>query len=179
MQALAPKIKELQAKYKDQPEKISSETLALYRDYGVNPVGGCLPAFVQMPVFFSLYYMLQNAVELRGQHFLWVQDLTQPDTVFSHALGFTFFGISHLVINPLPIMVTALMAVMMRLTPQVGDPQQQKIMQFMPLFFLFLFYNFAAALSLYYVINNAVSIVQIYRNLRKPLPELKRKPKKA
>jgi YidC/Oxa1 family membrane protein insertase len=179
MQSLAPKIKELQAKYKDQPEKISAETLSLYRDFGVNPVGGCLPAFVQMPVFFSLYYMLQNAVELRGQHFLWVKDLTQPDTVFSHVLPFTFLGISHIVINPLPILVTALMAVMMRLTPQVGDPQQQKIMQFMPLFFLFLFYNFAAALSLYYVINNAVSIVQIYRNLRKPLPELKRKPKKA
>jgi YidC/Oxa1 family membrane protein insertase len=178
MQSLAPKIKEIQAKYKDQPEKISSETLSLYRDFGVNPVGGCLPAFVQMPVFFSLYYMLQNAVELRGQHFFWVKDLTQPDTIFSHALGFTFFGISNIVINPLPILVTALMAVMMRLTPQVGDPQQQKIMQFMPFFFLFLFYNFAAALSLYYVINNAVSIIQIYRNLRKPLPELKRKPKK-
>jgi YidC/Oxa1 family membrane protein insertase len=179
MQALAPKIKELQAKFKEQPEKLSAETFALYRDYGVNPVGGCLPAFVQMPVFFSLFYMLQNAVELRGQHFLWVKDLTQPDTIFSHALPFTFLTISHITINPLPILVTALMAVMMRMTPQIGDPQQQKIMQFMPLFFLFLFYNFAAALSLYYVINNFVSIIQIYRNLRKPLPDLKRKPKKA
>jgi YidC/Oxa1 family membrane protein insertase len=179
MQALAPKIKELQAKYKEQPEKLSSETFALYRDFGVNPVGGCLPAFVQMPVFFSLFYMLQNAVELRGQHFFWVKDLTQPDTIFSHALPFTFLTISHITINPLPILVTALMAVMMRMTPQMGDPQQQKIMQFMPLFFLFLFYNFAAALSLYYVINNAVSIIQIYRNLRKPLPDLKRNPKKA
>jgi YidC/Oxa1 family membrane protein insertase len=179
MQALAPKVKELQAKYKDQPEKVSTETMALYRDFGVNPFGGCVPALVQMPVFFSLYYMLQNAVELRGQHFLWVKDLTQPDTVFSAALPITMFGIGHLVINPLPIMVTALMAVMMRMTPQMGDPQQQKVAQFMPLFFLFLFYNFAAALSLYYVINNCVSIFQIYRNLRKPLPELKRKPPKA
>jgi YidC/Oxa1 family membrane protein insertase len=168
MQALAPKVKELQAKYKDQPEKVSTETMALYRDFGVNPFGGCVPALVQMPVFFSLYYMLQNAVELRGQHFLWVKDLTQPDTVFSAALPITMFGIGHLVINPLPIMVTALMAVMMRMTPQMGDPQQQKVAQFMPLFFLFLFYNFAAALSLYYVINNCVSIFQIYRNLRKP-----------
>jgi YidC/Oxa1 family membrane protein insertase len=179
MQALAPKIKELQAKYKEQPEKVSSETFSLYKDYGVNPFGGCLPAFIQMPVFFSLYYMLQNAVELRGRHFLWVKDLTQPDTIFSTPLGFSFFGISHLTINPLPVMVTMLMMVMMRMTPQMGDPQQQKIAQFMPLFFLFLFYNFAAALSLYYVINNAVAIIQIYRNLRKPLPDLKRKPKKA
>jgi YidC/Oxa1 family membrane protein insertase len=179
MQSLAPKIKELQAKYKEQPEKLNTETFALYREFGVNPFGGCLPAVVQMPVFFSLYYMLQNAVELRGQHFLWIKDLTQPDTVFAAALPFTLFGIGHLVINPLPIMVTALMAVMMRMTPQMGDPQQQKIAQFMPLFFLFLFYNFAAALSLYYVINNCVSIIQIYRNLKKPLPELKRKPKVA
>jgi YidC/Oxa1 family membrane protein insertase len=177
MQALAPKIKELQAKYKDQPDKVSSETFSLYRDYGVNPFGGCLPAFIQMPVFFSLYYMLQNAVELRGQHFLWVKDLTQPDTIFSTALPFSLLTISHLTINPLPIMVTALMAVMMRMTPQIGDPQQQKIAQFMPLFFLFLFYNFAAALSLYYVINNSVAIIQIYRNLKKPLPELVKKPK--
>jgi YidC/Oxa1 family membrane protein insertase len=123
--------------------------------------------------------MLQNAVELRGRHFLWVQDLTQPDTVFSVPLGFHLFWISHFTINPLPIMVTLLMMVMMRMTPQMGDPQQQKIAQFMPLIFLFMFYNFAAALSLYYVINNSVAIIQIYRNLRKPLPELKKKPKAA
>ena len=173
MQALAPKIKELQAKYKEQPEKLSSETFGLYREYGVNPMGGCVPALIQMPVFFSLYFMLQNAVELRREQFLWVHDLTQPDTVARFtALGF------HLALNPLPLMVTGLTMVMMRLTPQMGDPQQQKIAQFMPLVFLFIFYNFAAALSLYYVINNCVSIVQIYRNLRKPLPELKRVPKK-
>jgi YidC/Oxa1 family membrane protein insertase len=173
MQALAPKLKELQVKYKDQPEKISSETWSLYTEYGVNPLGGCLPMFIQMPVFFSLYFMLQNAVELRGQHFLWVHDLTQPDTV----AALTFLG-AHIAINPLPIMVTGLTVVMMRLTPQIGDPQQAKIAQWMPLIFLFIFYNFAAALSLYYVINNCVSIIQIYRNLRKPLPELKRVPKK-
>ncbi len=170
MQAVAPKIKELQAKYKEQPEKLNTETFALYKEYGVNPFGGCLPALIQMPVFFSLYFMLQNAVELRGQTFLWVHDLTQSDTVATW---------NHLALNPLPLMVTGLTMVMMRMTPQIGDPQQAKIAQFMPLVFLFIFYNFAAALSLYYVINNCVSIIQIYRNLRKPLPELKRKPKKA
>ena len=178
MQALAPKLKEVQAKFKDQPEKITAETMSLYREYGVNPFAGCLPALIQMPVFFSLYFMLQNAVELRGQPFLWVHDLTQPDTVFSCTLPFALFGLSHLALNPLPIMVTGLTMVMMRLTPQIGDPQQAKIAQFMPLVFLFIFYNFAAALSLYYVINNCVSIVQIYRNVRKPLPELKRIPRK-
>jgi YidC/Oxa1 family membrane protein insertase len=175
MQALAPKLKEIQAKYKETPEKLQTETFALYKDYGVNPFGGCVPALIQMPVFFSLYFMLANAVELRGQSFLWVHDLTKPDTVLT--LPFLFLGF-HPALHPLPIMVTALTMVMMRMTPQMGDPQQAKIAQFMPLVFLFIFYNFAAALSLYYVINNCVSIVQIYRNLRKPLPELKRVPRK-
>jgi len=180
MQALAPKLKELQAKHKEHPEKLQTETFALYREYGVNPFGGCLPALVQMPVFFSLYFMLQNAVELRGQSFLWIHDLTQPDTVFSWSLPFVvpFLNTSHLALHPLPIMVTALTMVMMRMTPQIGDPAQAKIAQYMPLVFLLIFYNFAAGLSLYYVINNCVSIVQINRNLRKPLPELKRVPRK-
>jgi YidC/Oxa1 family membrane protein insertase len=171
MQALAPKLKELQAKFKETPEKLQTETFAMYREYGVNPFGGCLPALVQMPVFFSLYFMLQNAVELRGQSFLWVHDLTKPDSLWT--APFVIFGF-HPSLHPLPIMVTALTMVMMRMTPQIGDPQQAKIAQIMPLFFLFIFYNFAAALSLYYVINNAVSIIQIYRNLKKPMPELKR-----
>jgi YidC/Oxa1 family membrane protein insertase len=180
MQALAPKMKELQAKYKDQPEKVSAETMKLYKEYGVNPAASCLPALIQMPVFFSLYFMLQNAVELRGQHFLWVHDLTQPDTIFSMTLPFVIpiLNFSHLIINPLPILVTGLTMVMMRMTPQMGDPAQQKVAQFMPLIFLFIFYNFAAGLSLYYVINNCVSVIQIYRNLKKPLPELKRVAKK-
>jgi YidC/Oxa1 family membrane protein insertase len=169
MQALAPKLKELQAKHKEQPEKLQKETFALYRKYNVNPFGGCLPALIQMPVFFSLYYMLQNAVELRGQSFLWVHDLTKPDNVLT--LPFMFFG-THPQLHILPIMVTLLTMVMMRMTPQIGDPTQAKVAQFMPIVFLFIFYNFAAALSLYYVINNCVSIVQIYRNLRKPMPEL-------
>jgi YidC/Oxa1 family membrane protein insertase len=175
MQALAPLLKEIQAKYKDQPEKLQKETFALYKDYGINPVGGCWPAMIQMPVFFSLYFMLQNAVELRGQSFLWVHDLTKPDAIWT--APFLFFGF-HPSLHPLPIMVTALTMIMMRMTPQIGDPQQAKIAQMMPLVFLFIFYNFAAALSLYYVINNGVSIFQIYRNLKKPLPELKRVPKK-
>ncbi len=175
MQALAPKLKELQAKYKETPEKLQTETFALYKEYGVNPFGGCLPALIQMPVFFSLYFMLQNAVELRGQSFLWVHDLTKPDAVYT--LPYLFLGF-HPSLHPLPIMVTLLTMVMMRMTPQIGDPTQAKVAQFMPLMFLFIFYNFAAALSLYYVINNCVSIVQIYRNLRKPLPDLKRVPRK-
>jgi YidC/Oxa1 family membrane protein insertase len=108
-----------------------------------------------------------------------VHDLTQPDSVATFALPFILPWIGgHFSLNLLPIMVTGLTMVMMRMTPQIGDPTQAKIAQFMPLIFLFIFYNFAAALSLYYVINNAVSIIQIYINLKKPLPVLERKPKK-
>src|SRR5208282_1455377 len=91
MQALAPKLKEVQAKYEDQPEKVSAETWSLYREYGVNPLGGCLPALVQMPIFISLYYMLQSLTELRGQSFLWIQDLTLPDTVAAFPFAGTHF----------------------------------------------------------------------------------------
>ena len=89
-------------------------------------------------------------------------DLTQPDTVASFTLPFVIplLNTSHLALHPLPLMVTALTMVMMRLTPQIGDPTQAKVAQFMPLVFLVIFYNFAAALSLYYVINNSVSIIQ-------------------
>jgi YidC/Oxa1 family membrane protein insertase len=173
--ALLPEMQKIKEKYKDQPEKLQGEIWPMYKEYGVNPFGGCFPALIQMPVFFSLYYMLQNAVELRGQSFFWVHDLTKPDTVFS--LPYLFFGF-HPALHLLPIMVTGLTMVMMRMTPQIGDPTQAKIAQYMPLVFLVIFYNFAAALSLYYVINNCVSIIQIYRNLKKPLPELKRRPKK-
>ena len=165
-----PEVQNLKVKYKDEPEKQQRETMGLWKKYGVNPFGGCWPAMVQMPVFFSLYFMLQNAVELRGQSFLWVHDLTKPDSVWT--APFMLLGF-HPALHPLPIMVTALTMVMMRMTPQIGDPQQAKIAQMMPLVFLFIFYNFAAALSLYYVINNCVSIFQIYRNLKKPLPPLK------
>jgi YidC/Oxa1 family membrane protein insertase len=182
MQAIAqmPEMQRVKEKYKDQPEKLQTEIWALYKEYGVNPFGGCLPSFVQMPVFFSLYFMLQNAVELRGQSFFWVHDLTKPDAVWTapFTLPLPFVGAWDPSLHPLPIIVTGLMMVMMRMTPQMGDPTQQKVAQFMPIFFLVIFYNFAAALSLYYVVNNFVSIVQIYRNLKKPLPELKRVPRK-
>jgi YidC/Oxa1 family membrane protein insertase len=95
---------------------------------------------------------------LRGQSFRWVHDLTKPDAVWT--APFLFWGF-HPSLHPLPIMVTLLTMVMMRMTPQIGDPAQAKIAQWMPLVFLFIFYNFAAALSLYYVINNCVSIVQV------------------
>jgi YidC/Oxa1 family membrane protein insertase len=153
MGLLSPKLKELQAKYKDEPQKQQAEMMKLYREYGVNPLGGCLPMLVQIPIFFGFYRALQYAAELRGQSFLWVPDLSLPDTV-AHFAG--------LAINPLPLIMVVTNFLQMKLTPQPQsvDKAQQRIMMFMPLIFLFICYNFASALALYWTTQNIYSILQ-------------------
>jgi YidC/Oxa1 family membrane protein insertase len=174
MQALAPKMKELQERYKEDPQRLNKETMKMYQEYGVNPVGGCLPMLLQLPIFLGFYTMLQSAVELRNQGFLWIHDLSQPDTIAQFALA----GFS-LDINPLPIIMTATTIFLMRMSPQAMDNPQMKMMQWMPLFFIFLLYNFASALALYWTVSNLVSILQTYLNLRQPVPVLKKTVKKA
>jgi YidC/Oxa1 family membrane protein insertase len=153
MQALSPRLKELQDKYKEDPMRLQQETTKLWREYGINPVGGCLPLLVQIPIFFGFYNMLNRAVELRNNGFLWVQDLSQPDTVARVA------GVP---INILPLVMAVTMFAQMKLTPKAGDPMQQRIMMFMPLIFIALCYNYAAALALYWSVQNLFSIVQLY-----------------
>lgn len=153
MQALSPKLKELQDKYKEDPMRLQQETTKLWREYGINPVGGCLPLLVQIPIFFGFYNMLNRAVELRNNGFLWVQDLSQPDTIARVA------GVP---INILPLVMAVTMFAQMKLTPKAGDPVQQRIMMFMPLIFIALCYNYAAALALYWSVQNLFSIVQLY-----------------
>src|SRR5262249_31215526 len=113
----------------------------------------CLPMFAQIPIFFGFYNMLNKAVELRNNGFLWVRDLSQPDTI-TLILG--------LPLNPLPLVMALTMVVQMKLTPKAGDPVQQKIMMFMPLIFIGLCYNYAAALALYWTVQNLFSIIQLY-----------------
>lgn len=153
MGLLAPKMKELQEKYKDDPQKQQAEVMKLYKDYGVNPLGGCLPMFLQIPIFFGFYRVLENAAELRGQDFLWVQDLSSPDTV-TQFLGFD--------LNPLPLIMGITMFLQMKLTPQAptADKMQQRIFMIMPFFFLLICYNFASALALYWSTQNVFSILQ-------------------
>jgi YidC/Oxa1 family membrane protein insertase len=155
MALLGPKMKELQEKYKDDQAKQSAEVMKLYRDYGVNPLGGCLPMFIQIPIFFGFYRVLQYAAELRGQGFLWVQDLSAADTV-AQVGGFD--------INPLPLIMGVTMFLQMKLTPQpqTTDKMQQRIFMLMPFFFLFFCYSFAAALSLYWSTQNIFSIFQAW-----------------
>src|SRR6266480_487308 len=167
MSALSPKMQELREKYKDDPTRMNQEVMKLYKQYGINPVGGCLPMVIQIPIFFGLFKMLGQAVELRNATFFWCHDLSQPDTV-GHLplLGWP--------INIIPLCMAATQIWLMQMTPKTGDPTQRRIMMFMPLIFLFICYNFAAALALYYTAQNLFSILQFYQNRGQPMPTLEK-----
>ena len=167
MAALSPKMQELKDKYKDDPTRVNQEMMKLYKQYGINPVGGCLPMMIQIPIFFGLFKMLGQAVELRNAKFLWVKDLSQPDTI-AHLplLGWP--------INIIPLCMAATQIWLMAMTPKTGDPTQRRVMMFTPLIFLFICYNFAAALALYYTAQNLFSILQFYQNKRQPTPTLEK-----
>ena len=167
MAALSPKMQELREKFKDDPTKMNAEVMKLYKDYGVNPVSGCLPMMIQIPIFFGLFTMLRQAVELRNASFLWVRDLSQPDTV-GHLPGLGW------PINILPLIMAGTSFWMTHVTPKSGDATQQRVMMFMPLIFVVFCYNFAAALALYYTTQNLFTILQLYQNRSQPLPKLEK-----
>ncbi|MGC6426985.1 MAG: membrane protein insertase YidC [Akkermansiaceae bacterium] len=170
MAKLQPKMAALKEKYPDDPNKMNQETMKLYREFGVNPMGGCLPMLAQIPIFFGFFTMLQYAVELRNQPFLWVTDLSQPDTVAHLPFSIPFLGSG---INVLPILMAVTMILQMRMTPQTGDKMQRRIFMFMPVIFFFFCYNFASALALYWTTQNIFSIGQTWLMQKMPEPELK------
>ena len=158
MQALQPEMKKIQEKFKDDPAKMNKKTMEFMRENKVSPLGGCLPMLIQLPIFFGFYRMIQSAIELRGESFLWVADLSQPDTLF-RILPATF----DLPFNLLPLLMGVTMLWQARLTPMSPgmDPAQQKMMKYMPLMFLFILYNFSAGLTLYWTVQNLLSILQM------------------
>jgi YidC/Oxa1 family membrane protein insertase len=152
MQALKPQIDAINAKYKGisvrDPKKTeqTEETMGLYKKHGVNPMGGCLPMAIQLPILIAFYKVFTVSVEMRGASWLWVHDLSQPE---------------HLPIKILPIVMIATQFLTQKMMPQPGvDPAQQKMTMFMPLIFGFMFYNFASGLVLYYLTSNLVGIAQ-------------------
>lgn len=163
MSKLQPEMAKLKEKYGDDPTKLNTEMMGLYRKFGINPLGGCLPMLLQLPIFFGFFKMLQYAVELRGQGFLWVSDLSQPDT-----LAFVF-GIP---INILPIVMGITSFLQIAITPKTGDKMQQRIIMFMPLIFFIFCYNFASALALYWTVQNIFSIGQTWLMNKMPEPDL-------
>jgi YidC/Oxa1 family membrane protein insertase len=166
MQALQPEIKKLQEKYKDDPQKLSQKQLEFWRKNKVNPMGGCLPMLLQIPVFFGFLTMIRSAIELRGAPWLWVADLSKPDTLFMiPGLGFIpFIGVGGqgLPFNLLPLLMGATMLWQARMTPPSPgmDPTQLAIMKYLPLMFLVGLYNFSAGMTLYWTVNNLWTICQ-------------------
>ncbi len=154
MQKLQPKVAKLREKYKDDKETMNKELMALYRTFKVNPMAGCLPMVLQLPVFISLYNVLGYSIELRHASFIptlpftnivWLADLSAKDP---------------LLITPL--VMGATMFLQQKMTPSSGDPTQAKMMMFLPLIFTFMFLNFASGLVVYWLVNNVLSIAQQY-----------------
>lgn len=144
MQELQPKLNEIRERYKKDPQRIQKEMMELYKKYKVNPVSGCFPILLQVPVFFALYKVLMIAIELRGAPFMfWIKDLSTKDPYYV-----------------LPIIMGVTMVIQQKMTPTSPDPRQNKIMMLMPVVFTFLFLNFASGLVLYWLVNNVLSILQ-------------------
>ncbi len=148
MQALQPKIKELQEKYKKDPQKLNTETMKLYKEHGVNPMGGCLPMLLQMPILIALFNLFRTTIMLRQASFYMIQDLSAPDALIPVAGG----------INILPLIMGVTMIIQQRMTMQ--DPKQKVMAYMMPVMFIFFFYQVAAGLNLYYLVFNLVTIAQ-------------------
>lgn len=166
MQALQPKIEALREAYKSNPQKLNKEIMELYRKYKINPLGGCLPILLQMPVFLALYQVLAKSIELRGAGFLWIKDLSQPDRLAKIPISLFEKGLD---INILPILMAASMVVQQKLsTPsktatKSSDQmaQQQKMMMvMMPIIFGVLFYNLPSGLVLYWFTNTILTIIE-------------------
>ena len=158
MQKLQPKMVKIKEKYKDDPARMNQEVMNLYKTYKVNPLGGCLPMFLQIPVFFALYKVLLQSIELRHAPFmLWITDLSAPDRLF---IGFDLPYLGGLPV--LTLLMGASMFLQQKMTPTTADPTQAKIMMFLPIIFTFMFLNFASGLVLYWFINNLLSILQQY-----------------
>ena len=153
---MMPEIQKLRERYKNDYQKMNLKMMEVYKKYGVNPLsqmGGCLPMVIQIPIFIGFFTMLRSAVELRGSEFLWVTDLSSPDTIASIA-GFP--------INIMPLLMTGTMFLQMRLQPPAPtmDATQQAVMKYMPLMFIFFLYSASAGLCLYWTLNNILSIIQ-------------------
>jgi len=162
MQKLQPKIMKLREKYKDDREAMNREMMQMYRTYKVNPMGGCLPMVIQIPVFIALYRLLDYALELRHAPFcLWINDLSAPDRLFHFPFQIPLMQ-EPAGIPVLTLLMGASMLIQQKMTPTPGDPAQAKIMMLMPIFFTFIFINFPAGLVLYWLVNNLLSIGQQY-----------------
>jgi YidC/Oxa1 family membrane protein insertase len=167
MKKIQPLMVELREKYKNDKKKMNQEVMLLYKTYKVNPLGGCLPMVVQIPVFFALYRMLYEAIELRhAPFFLWINDLSAPDRLFNFDFSIPFMQAPY-GIPVLTIIMGGSMLLQQKMSPPMGDPAQAKMMMFMPIIFTVIFINFSSGLVLYWLTNNLLSIAQQHYIMKK------------
>jgi YidC/Oxa1 family membrane protein insertase len=146
MQKVQPEMARLKEQYKNDKARLQQEIMLLYKRRKINPMSGCLPMLIQIPVFIALYNALQNAIEMRhAPFFLWIQDLSAKDPLYIS-----------------PIIMGASMVIQQKMTPSAADPAQAKMFLLMPVMFTFLFLNFPSGLVLYWLVNNVLSIAQQY-----------------
>lgn len=155
MQKIQPEIQALKEKYKSEPQKMNAAMMELYRKRGVNPVGGCLPLLLQMPVFFALFNVLSKTIELRRAGFmLWIKDLSAPDEIAKLPFSIPFIGST---LSLLPILMGVAMFVQQKMTPT--DPKQAMMTYLLPIVFTFMFFRFPSGLVLYWLVNNVLTII--------------------
>jgi YidC/Oxa1 family membrane protein insertase len=180
MQALQPMMEEIREKYKEDPQKMNMAIMNLYREYGVNPAGGCLPLLLQFPILIALYNVFRGAIELRqASFFWWIHDLSIPDVITTLPFSIPFFGITH--VSGLALLMGITMYVQQKMT--VKDPRQKMMIWLMPIMVTLLFNSFPSGLNLYYFVFNVLSIAQqIYINKQhgdEPLKKVDQKKSKG
>ena len=159
MQLLQPKIAEIKEKHKEDSQKMNKETMRLYKVYGVNPAGGCLPLLLQMPIFIALWGLFQTAIELRQQPFIfWIMDLSSPDVIYDLGFKLPLFGIQQ--ISGLALLMGITTFFQQKMT--MKDPKQKQLVYIMPVMLTILFMTFPSGLNLYYFMFNVFSIAQQY-----------------
>jgi YidC/Oxa1 family membrane protein insertase len=169
MQKLQPKMEALKEKFKNDREAMNKAVMEMYKTHKVNPMGGCLPMIIQIPVFFALYKALMFSIELRHAPFmLWINDLSAPDALFG-VIPKAIPLLGGFPVGPLPLLMGATMVIQQKMTPSNMDPAQAKMMMALPFIFTFMFFNFPSGLVLYWLVNNILTIAQqfyINKNLQ-------------
>lgn len=156
MQTLQPKMNELKEKYGKDPQRLNKETMKLYKEGGANPLSGCLPTLLQLPLLWAVFIIFRNTIELRGAEFVWwIKDLSAPDTIFQLPFSIPFYGN---LVNVLPVVMGVSMLIQQKMT--MKDPKQKAMVYLMPVFFTLLFNSFPSGLNLYYTLFNFFTILQ-------------------
>jgi len=178
MQALTPMMNEIREKYKDDPQKMNAQVMNLYKEYGVNPAGGCLPLLLQMPILFALYSVFRSTIDLRQANFIWwIKDLSIPDAITKLPFTVPLFGMSE--ISGLAVLMGITTFLQQKMT--VTDPRQKAMVYMMPVMMTLIFNSLPSGLNLYYFVFNLLSIGQqmLFNRQHKDEPLRKVDPKKS